>query len=52
MISINPSEKRFNYTLFILFIISIVCFRIYKKKTNPNNKYTPYNDITGRSDSF
>jgi len=34
------------FTLFILVVIGVVCYRIFKKKSVPSNQYTPYDDIT------
>ncbi|MFC4557626.1 DUF3951 domain-containing protein [Virgibacillus kekensis] len=34
------------YILFIVLIVGLVCFRIFKKKSISSNSYTPYDDIT------
>lgn len=34
------------YTLFIIFVIGFIIYRMIKKKSTPSNNYTPYDDIT------
>ncbi|MET1180785.1 DUF3951 domain-containing protein [Peribacillus simplex] len=34
------------FSLFIIFVIGFVCYRMIKKKSIPSNRYTPYDDIT------
>ncbi|MFE8696788.1 DUF3951 domain-containing protein [Cytobacillus sp. FJAT-53684] len=34
------------YTLFIIAVIVYACYRVFKKKSAPSNRYTPYDEIT------
>lgn len=34
------------YTLFLILVIGFVIYRMFKNKTKPSNRYTPYDDIT------
>lgn len=34
------------YTLFVIFVIGFVIYRMFKKKSTPSNRYKPYDDIT------
>jgi hypothetical protein len=34
------------YTVFIIFVIGFIVYRMIKKKSTPSNRYTPYDDIT------
>ena len=34
------------YPIFIISVIGYICYRMFKKKSTPSNRYTPYDDIT------
>lgn len=33
-------------TLFIIAVIGCVCYRMFKRKSTPSNRYTPFDEIT------
>lgn len=34
------------YTLLVISVLGLICYRMIKKKSTPSNLYTPYDEIT------